>query len=423
MPTCTLWNMIKQKDITIVFEREEKETIVPSRFLVEFHGAISYYVSGMTTGVKKDDIRKCFERYGDLVDVFIGKKKDAAGKNFAFVKFHNVGDIWKLESDMQSVICAGKPVYVNVARYGRNKAPIFEPKDTTRKSHGPISHRQNSHRQPLKPPQPSCYDVSIARRSYADVTSGSLPTPITPNPCNSSINWLTDKVLVGEALSIDHLASLHAGLGSDVTLESIKYLGGLKVRLTFKDLSNASNFMADTSRWIEWLHWVVPGNSKDFCDERIAWVNIIGLPMRFWSDENIHSIIRNFGNIIVHSDEMGSKVDDSIIQMGILTKSQRWLNAEVAVTVEGNHFNVGVVEFDKNWSPFSNNTFMGSDSSSDKQENDEDEGISDTDMALEEGEIPPDYGSSPAESGINGGKDISGDEEVHSCNVPIFRKI
>ncbi|KAL4592057.1 hypothetical protein LXL04_005037 [Taraxacum kok-saghyz] len=94
---------------------------------VDFHGAISYYVAGVPTGVKKVDIRRCFEGFGDLVDMFMGKKKDAVGMNFAFVKFNNVKDIWKLESEMQNVNCAGKPVSVNVARYGRDKSPISDP--------------------------------------------------------------------------------------------------------------------------------------------------------------------------------------------------------------------------------------------------------------------------------------------------------
>ncbi|KAL4580367.1 hypothetical protein LXL04_016558 [Taraxacum kok-saghyz] len=348
----------------------------------DFHGAISYYVAGMPTGVKKVDIRRSFEGFGDLVDIFMGKKKDAAGMNFAFVKFNNVEDIWKLESVMQNVICAGKPVSVNVARYGCDKSPIYDPNAAGSK---PPALRTS--RQPQRPFLPHrTRTVTTGNRSYADVTSGlptkptpPLPTPIPLNPCNSPKNWLTNKVLVGEALSIDHMASLH----------SIKYIGGLNVALCFKDQQNAVNYMKDSSRWIEWLQWVVPGDSRDFCDDRIAWINIIGLPMRLWSDENIHSITKSLGRMIVPSDEMGANTDESILQMGILTKSRNWINTEMAVTVGGLHFNIGVVEFDRNWTPLSDNTFIDTDSSLSKGNEDEEDGISDTDMALEDGEILP----------------------------------
>ena len=206
-------------------------------------------------------------------------------------------------------------------------------------------------------------------------------------------------------------------------MENIKYIGGLNVALCFKDQANAARFMIDTSIWIEWLQWVVPGNSRDFCDERIAWVNIIGLPMRLWSDGNVTSIVKNFGRIIVPADEMGAKVDESILKVGILTKLKKWINAEIAVNDGGKHFNVGLVEFEKNWTPLSNNSFVDSESSDDEEGGDED-GISDTDMALEDGEIPPenDRDDNKKESVDGDGRGDESFEIPATIEVPTYSK-
>ncbi|KAL4579784.1 hypothetical protein LXL04_015949 [Taraxacum kok-saghyz] len=177
--------------------------------------------------------------------------------------------------------------------------------------------------------------------------------------------------------------------------------------------------MKDSGRWIEWFQWVVSGNSKDFCDERIAWVSIIGLPIRLWNDENVTAIVKSYGKINVPADEMGAKVDESIIRVGILTKIKKWINIEIAVTDVGKHFNIGLVEFEKSWTPFSDNTFVDTESSEDEEEGQDDEGISDTDMALEDGEIPLEIEKEEnmGDSGDGGG---TGDDAVGTEVLKMF---
>ncbi|KAL4587568.1 hypothetical protein LXL04_000440 [Taraxacum kok-saghyz] len=216
--------------------------------------ATSYYVAGMSNGAMKSDIRRCFEGFGELVDVFMGKKKDTSGKNFAFVKFINVGDIWELERNMQNVSCAGKALSVNLARYGRNKNPIDAVKtqigDRARIPQTTIP----GHPSPIYRPIRS--SVGGNRRSYADVTTGmqkqqeqpTLAPPISLSAANANGNWLKNNVLVGEALSIDHMASLHSGLHGDDTVENVTYLGGLNVALCFKDQSTEEKFRNENGK-------------------------------------------------------------------------------------------------------------------------------------------------------------------------------
>ena len=81
-----------------------------------------------------------------------------------------------------------------------------------------------------------------------------------------------------------------------------------------------------------------------------------------------------------------------MIRVGILTSRKNWFNDEVAVSTGGQFFNIGLVEFEHRWSPF---TFPSSDnypssSESSGDDNDED-GISDTDRE-EEGSVEMEEG-------------------------------
>ncbi|KAL4556012.1 hypothetical protein LXL04_038647 [Taraxacum kok-saghyz] len=335
------------------------------------------------------DVR-CSDELDDRVwSIDVEVLGDSAGNNFAFVKFANVEDKWKLEGDMQNVSCAGKSLAVNLARYARNKNHIHA-----------TAHQQVSTTKTVGPPEPrhTVYlprpNTSNAYRSYADVTGAlsarhatALQTLLLLTAGNAPKNWLKNNVLVGEVLSIDHMASLPSGFYGDDTVEKFRYIGGLNVAICFKNQLTAYEFFKDNGKWIEWFNWLVLGDNQDFCKDRIAWIKIMGLPMRLWSEDNVAAILQKFGKLIIPSDEMGTGADESFIKVGILTTFKRWINDEVAMAIGEHHFNVGLVEFERNWTPFTQCQFVDN-TSSDEDEEDDEEAISDTDMVLEEGEIP-----------------------------------
>ncbi|KAI3500567.1 hypothetical protein L1887_36391 [Cichorium endivia] len=333
----------------------------------DYPNANPFYIAGLSEGTRKIDIRDCFRRFGEIVDIYMGTKKNSSGKNFAFVKFIKVKDIWSLEKEMQGVVCYSKTLSVNIAKYGRDKnltggAPP-QPKPSLPKPAAPAFHYAPRE-------MPSGIGPSSVR-TFAEVISGSskkppaLPTPISLQVSNTARNWLSNSVLVGEALSLDHMASLPSYLNvRDGSLVGVKYIGGLNVALCFKNHSLAKEFLDDSDRWIEWFHWIVFGDSKDFCDERIAWVNVMGLPVRLWSDDNISSIIKPFGKIIVPPEELEPHLNSSVIRFGILTRYRRC------------------------WSPFSCNSDEKCEDDDFSDDFDEEDDVSSEDFkGLEEGEI------------------------------------
>lgn len=50
------------------------------------------YVIGFPDGVKQSELWKLFARFEQVVDVYLGRKKDYRMKNFAFVRFRGVED-------------------------------------------------------------------------------------------------------------------------------------------------------------------------------------------------------------------------------------------------------------------------------------------------------------------------------------------
>lgn len=47
----------------------------------------SFFVSGFADDTRREEIWDSFGQYGELIDVYVGSRKDVKGKNFAFVIF------------------------------------------------------------------------------------------------------------------------------------------------------------------------------------------------------------------------------------------------------------------------------------------------------------------------------------------------
>ncbi|KAL4560418.1 hypothetical protein LXL04_032569 [Taraxacum kok-saghyz] len=225
--------------------------------------ATSFYVAGMSDCTKNSDLFKCFTSFGEVVDVFMGRRKDATGKNFSFVKFEGVRDVGELEKALQGVLCGGKTLSVNAARYGRNsKAPNQAQPTVQATKYNMTGNGVNLSVRGTSFGSGKSYAEIICGRKCDTAPSSTPPAPIRLVAMGTTRNWLSESVLVGEVLSLDHLAAMpNHFLNGDGIIDSIKYVGGLNVAICFRSDEFVGDFLADTDRWIEWLQWVKKGHS------------------------------------------------------------------------------------------------------------------------------------------------------------------
>ncbi|KAI3505245.1 hypothetical protein L1887_27253 [Cichorium endivia] len=87
--------------------------------------------------------------------------------------------------------------------------------------------------------------------------------------------------------------------------------------------------------------------------DRVAWIQIVGLPLHLWGEKNFSAITSIVGITIAHFDEIYSRVDLSHAKIGILTARRCRINEEVLCSIDGKTFKIGIVEFDDHyWFPF-----------------------------------------------------------------------
>ncbi|KAI3690974.1 hypothetical protein L2E82_49187 [Cichorium intybus] len=233
------------------------------------HGVITYYVSNLPNGVNKLKIKRAFEPFGKIVDVYTGGKRDKSGSIFAFVRFEGVGDAKALEDCMCRVRCEYCILNVNIARY--QKQSVVGPN---------VPYRSSTHHPP--PPSPPQHNPQ-------------------PNP----------------------------------TL-----------------VEDAKAFYVDESNWSKWFRWLKPGFNDIVEFERFAWVCIHGVPVRYRSQENYERIAGAFGKPCESFGGDWNTFDLATGYVCILTKSWKIINGEIDIALGTLLVRVGVIEFERDWTPF-----------------------------------------------------------------------
>ncbi|CAH1450255.1 unnamed protein product [Lactuca virosa] len=180
--------------------------------------------------------------------------------------------------------------------------------------------------------------------------------------------------------SLDHMGTMHT---LNIMKNETKYLGGLRLAIKFKYSVSAEEFLRDEKRWRDWFKWIVSADQHDLQYERIAWIKILGVPLALWDENNFSTIARRFGKVINPFDNISTRRDYSMGMVGVITSARKWINEEITIVADGVEYQVGVVKYTDDWSPFKPIPFDKVEESDDEEDI---EGVSDTWMAVEEQE-------------------------------------
>ncbi|KAI3522532.1 hypothetical protein L1887_00391 [Cichorium endivia] len=208
------------------------------------------------------------------------------------------------------------------------------------------------------------------------------PVAMMASPAMS--DWvLSELTFVGMAHNMEYLVSLNPDLAlDDDEAFTMKYIGGLRLSLNFWSSADVSKFLSIYSDWFS--EFSGDGSLLDRFD-RLAWVKVVGLPLRLWDRENFSRIAGRFGRVIIPSETTLEAKDVSFGRFCILTDRRNRIEEEIPVVFEGNVMKIGVTEYDECWSPIklSSQNILSFPSDSDDDDDDED-GISDTMMEEED---------------------------------------
>merc|ERR1711887_36165 len=90
----------------------------------DVQGMSTLKVDNLTYRTTCESLRKVFDKYGEIGDIYIPRDyRTKESRGFAFVRFYERGDAEDAMDTLDGTVVDGRPLRVQMARYGRPRTP------------------------------------------------------------------------------------------------------------------------------------------------------------------------------------------------------------------------------------------------------------------------------------------------------------
>ncbi|KAJ0440174.1 hypothetical protein HanRHA438_Chr16g0787501 [Helianthus annuus] len=301
-----------------------------------------------------------FGRFWSFRRVVYCKKTGQVGESFTFVSFSEVSDIKRLVEEMSDVWIGSYKLFITIARYVDGEQVQMPERDHVQKKTTVFQKAQ---------PNPDSGEgeggagsmltkgfndsVTGNGRSFVDsVLNRNIVDVIKVDDVVESFSIWNGVSLVGRVLDFNILSSLNVVLRRHCFFCDIKYLGGFTVALVFQDSNVVESFINDKARWSTWFEYLVRWDGNVVVEEdRIAWLQVHGVPIQLALDQVYDSIGSRYGRVIKSACMSSDDNDFSVVYIGVLCKVRKQIVDRVDISWRGRLFNVWVDEDVGEWVP------------------------------------------------------------------------
>ncbi|GJQ94657.1 RNA-directed DNA polymerase, eukaryota [Tanacetum coccineum] len=300
----------------------------------------SIFVTNFPETTSARDLWRECNAFGTVVDVFIPFKKSQAGKRFAFVRFIKVFSLERLVKNVCTIWIGRHHLYANQVRFERPNKPAVSSLNVKSKESNK-GHASSNNR-----------TGNIASGSYANVVNGGIYSNIPASMISPSPALVLDEsclierdysnCVMGKVKDANSISNIQILLHDEGFMDvKSKYLGGMWVMLEFEKEETKLNILSHTgvNSWFQILQEV----NQDFVsDERIAWVDIEGVPLHAWSSETFSRIGKKWGEMLNIEDTSAKSFSRK--RVCILTKNPVSILESFKIIAKGKVFMVRAKE-------------------------------------------------------------------------------
>nr|GEW39854.1 nucleotide-binding alpha-beta plait domain-containing protein [Tanacetum cinerariifolium] len=248
----------------------------------------SIYVTNFPESFSAKDLFQVCKQYGHVIDSFIPVKKSKEGKRFGFVRFINVFNVDRLVGNLCTIWVNRLKLQANLARFQReplnNKKAaekMNEPSRGTfmnsRKDDGGLYGRK------------SFVNVVMSNEKSDTGESSDNPSIVLDDECLNAKDLSNS--LMGRVKEFTSLTNLKTALTNEGFLDiRIRYMGELWVMLEFDSSKSKDSFRVNVGV-NSWFSKIKKTDVEFIPNGRIVWVEIEGIPFKFWSGNTFKRVI------------------------------------------------------------------------------------------------------------------------------------
>ncbi|KAJ0938354.1 putative RNA-directed DNA polymerase [Helianthus annuus] len=332
---------------------------------------VKFFVTNLPEGCTPWELRKGLEGFGVISGTYVAKKRDKLGNRFGFVSFIEVKDRAALEKVLSGVKLGDSKLKVNLARFALENSGSVAQQEP--RKYGPGAPVQAEKGAAFKSRDGRSFRDVLGGSSYpsdsskggVSVASGKLV--IVPDRL-SAFNDLVGLAVVGRCVDLETLVDLDKLLRiAKVPFAKIQYLGGLSIIISFSDGDAMEGFLKARVIWGPWFFKLEGWKGQSLPLERVAWLNLHGIPLHLLDKEVLALIGEKYGKVLHIPTAFEDSRDLSVVSVGVLVGEAGRIGEMVSLAWKGRNFRLWVEEETEAWVPdcLNGDTDVVSDSESD----------------------------------------------------------
>ncbi|KAK8714198.1 hypothetical protein V6N13_149392 [Hibiscus sabdariffa] len=299
---------------------------------------ISLFVENLPEKLHWKGLWFSFARHGDVVSVYIAKKKSRGGKRFGFVRMKNLVEATRVMERLDGFTLYGSRLSVKRAKENVEWERKRVLKPSVYKTGPPWSDKREEH-----------IDGGFPGGS-CQVCIGSMEEKLRIKRISGHVEsedlWRLRRCLVGATETICSASSIHQRLADWGLGEiNVQRLGAKDFLLTIED--EKLFLMLEDVNWSylkEIFKEVVPWSEKVSYCERATWIEVRGLPLHSWNSITLKKIAGLWGTFEGIGANLKHNLDCERVSVLIATKTQRKIEEVIEVEIGDIMFQVSVRE-------------------------------------------------------------------------------
>ncbi|KAF5777080.1 putative RNA recognition motif domain, nucleotide-binding alpha-beta plait domain superfamily [Helianthus annuus] len=300
-----------------------------------------FFFSHLPEGCTPWELRKGLEGFGVISGTYVAKKRNKDGCRFGFVSFSNVSDSSELERALKGVKLGDVKLKINIAKFALENSGI------------PAQPEIKKGKQAQVPPSSDnrsrMFNFSEAR-SFSDILGNSSRAGKSVLEAGGSkmADCTVSKVLivpdrtlafkeffgvavVERTVDLETLVDLDKLLRiAKVPYSRIQYLGRLSILISFGDETSSNKFFASRDVWGPWFSKLEAWKGQSLSLERVAWLNIHGIPLHLLEADVFRQVGEFFGKVLHVPNGIEEDHDLSLVRVGVLAgeakRIVKWLH-------------------------------------------------------------------------------------------------
>ncbi|PWA45386.1 hypothetical protein CTI12_AA518330 [Artemisia annua] len=276
------------------------------------------------------DLWKVCQDYGRVIDAYIPNRRSKTGSRFGFVRFIHIKDVDRLVRNLCTIWVGRLRLHANVARFQRS--PLNNSK---------YKNHINAEQKSFVGESSKVNESGVRHNSYAGavkqkamnhgVEVDNKPSLVLDDSCILQCDFSLS--LMGKVLDFGSLSNMNIILAKEgFDKLTLKYMGGFWVLIEFFSKPVLEKFKphVGVGSWFSSLQYA---SNSFMIDERVAWVDIEGVPLKVWTKNTFTKISSKWGEFLFEEDKENLCLNSK--RVCIKTKLENNIFESVKIIVHG----------------------------------------------------------------------------------------